>query len=198
MFVHGGWGRGPCGCEVLGCGFDVGEAPGDDGVGEQSDSFALDVLAVGVSPAELFLVRRRSAASLTSAVSCSTDVATSRGYALEPFGALSLQKPSGSASQPPRSFPPPRLRPLYSPRHSTSGLVRIRRDAPTRSPRRRPPCCKTTRNRYIPSKYSKDPRRLDPPPTAATRPMVSPALAVPFEWVSEGVEAAVVGRVING
>ena len=109
MFVHGGRGRGPCGCEVLGCGFDVGEAPGDDGVGEQSDSFALDVLAVGVS-----------AASLISAISCSTDVATSRGYALEPFGALSLQKPSGSASQPPRSFPPPRLRPLYSPRHSTS------------------------------------------------------------------------------
>ena len=35
---------GPCGCEVLGCGFDVGDAPGDDGVGEQGDSFALDVL----------------------------------------------------------------------------------------------------------------------------------------------------------
>ena len=70
---------GPCGCEVLGCGFDVGDAPGDDGVGEQSESFALDVLAVGVS-----------AASLTSAISCSTDVATSRGYALELFGALSL------------------------------------------------------------------------------------------------------------
>ena len=93
MFVHGGRGRGPCGCEVLGCGFDVGEAPGDDGVGEQSDSFALDVLAVGVSPAELFLVRRRAAASLTSSISYSTDVATSRGYALEPFGALSLQNP---------------------------------------------------------------------------------------------------------
>ena len=110
---------GPCGCEGLGYGFDVGEAPGDDGVGEQSDSVALDVLAVGVSPAELPLARRRAAASLTSAISCSTDVATSRGSALEPFGALSLQ-PSGSASQPPRSFPPPRLRPLYSPRHSTS------------------------------------------------------------------------------
>ena len=49
---------GPCGCEVLGYGFDVGEAPGDDGVGEQSDSVALDVLAVGVSPAELPLARR--------------------------------------------------------------------------------------------------------------------------------------------
>ena len=111
---------GPCGCEVLGYGLDVGEAPGDDGVGEQSDSFALDVLAAGVSPAELPLARRRAAASLTSSISYSTDVATSRGYALEPFGALSLQKPSGSPSQPPRSFPPPRLRPLYSPRHSTS------------------------------------------------------------------------------
>ena len=40
--------------------------------------------------------------------------------------------------------------------------------------------------------------RLDRPPTAVTRPMVSPASAVPFEWVSEGVEAAVVGRVVNG
>ena len=40
--------------------------------------------------------------------------------------------------------------------------------------------------------------RLDPPPTAVTRPMVSPASAVPFEWVSEGVEAAVVGRVVDG
>ena len=50
---------GPCGCEGLGYGFDVGEAPGDDGVGEQSDSVALDVLAVDVSPAELPLARRR-------------------------------------------------------------------------------------------------------------------------------------------
>ena len=50
---------GLCGCEVLGCGFDVGDAPGDDGVGEQGDSFALDVLAVDVSAAELSLVRRR-------------------------------------------------------------------------------------------------------------------------------------------
>ena len=71
---------GPCGCGVLGCGFDVGDAPGDDGVGEQGESFALDVLAVGVS-----------AASLISAICCSTDVATSRGYALELFGALRLQ-----------------------------------------------------------------------------------------------------------
>ena len=40
---------------------------------------------------------------------------------------------------------------------------------------------------------------LDRPPTAVTRPMVSPASAVPFEWVSEGgVEAAVVGRVVDG
>ena len=70
---------GPCGCEVLGYGLDVGDAPGDDGVGEQSESFALDVLAAGVSAAELFLVRRRAAASLISAISCSTDVATSRG-----------------------------------------------------------------------------------------------------------------------
>ena len=58
---------GPCGCEVLGYGFDVGDAPGDDGVGEQGDSFALDVLAVDVS----------AAASLISAIPCSTDVATS-------------------------------------------------------------------------------------------------------------------------
>ena len=42
-------------------------------------------------------------------------------------------------------------------------------------------------------------RGLDRPPTAVTRPMVSPALAVPFEWVSEGgVEVAVVGRVVDG
>ena len=41
--------------------------------------------------------------------------------------------------------------------------------------------------------------RLDPPPTAATRPMASPASAAPFEWVlAGGVEAAVVGRVIDG
>ena len=40
---------------------------------------------------------------------------------------------------------------------------------------------------------------LDRPPTAVTRPMVSPALAARFEWVSEGgVEAAVVGRVVDG
>ena len=82
---------GPCGCEVLGCGFDVGDAPGDDGVGEQGEGSALDVLAVGVSASELFLVRRRAVASLVSAISCPTDVATSRGYALELFGALSLQ-----------------------------------------------------------------------------------------------------------
>ena len=50
---------GPCGCEVLGCGFDVGDAPGDDSVGEQGDSFALDVLAVDVSTAELSLVHQR-------------------------------------------------------------------------------------------------------------------------------------------
>ena len=50
---------GLCGCEVLGCGFDVGDAPGDDGVGEQGEGFALDVLAVDVSAAELSLVRRR-------------------------------------------------------------------------------------------------------------------------------------------
>ena len=40
---------------------------------------------------------------------------------------------------------------------------------------------------------------LGRPPTAATRPMVSPASAVPFVWVSAGgVEAAVVGRVVDG
>ena len=72
-------------------GSNVGDAPGDDGVGEQSDSFALDVLTVDVSTAELSLVHRRATASLISAISCSTDVATSRGYALELFGALSLQ-----------------------------------------------------------------------------------------------------------
>ena len=55
---------GLCGCEVLGCGSDVGDALGDDGVGEQGESFALDVLAAGVSAAELSLVRRRETASL--------------------------------------------------------------------------------------------------------------------------------------
>ena len=60
VFVHGGGDGGPCGCEVLGCGFDVGGAAGDNGVGEQGESFALDVLAVGVSAAELSLVHRRS------------------------------------------------------------------------------------------------------------------------------------------
>ena len=40
---------------------------------------------------------------------------------------------------------------------------------------------------------------LDRPPTAVTRPMVSPASAVPFVWVpAGGVEAAVVGRVVDG
>ena len=40
---------------------------------------------------------------------------------------------------------------------------------------------------------------FDRPPTAATRPMASPASAVPFEWVlAGGVEAAVVGRVVDG
>ena len=40
---------------------------------------------------------------------------------------------------------------------------------------------------------------LDRPPPAATRPMVSPALAVPYVGVSAGgVEAAVVGRVVDG
>ena len=137
---------GPCGCEVLGCGFDVGDAPGDDGVGEQSESFALDVLAVGVSAAE----------SLISAISCSTDVATSRGYALEPFGALSLQTlrvaitTAGGRSLHQDSDP--------STPHAT---------APPRSPhptrRSHPitaegdPRCRTTRNRYISSKYSRDP-----------------------------------------
>ena len=175
---------GPCGCEVLGCRFDVGDAPGDDGG--------------GVSAAELSLVRRRGDRICDL---CCLLLDRRCDLAWVHVGTIRSTEPS----TPPdrhhnrrRSFPPPRLRPPYSPRHSTSGVVRIRRDAPTRSPRRRPPCCKTTRNRYIPSKYSKDPRRLDPPPTAATRPMVSPALAVPFEWVSEGVEAAVVGRVING
>ena len=81
----------PAAVRGLGCGFDVGDAPGDDGVGEQSERFALDVLAVDVSTAELSLARWRSAASLVSAISCSTGVATSRGYALELFGALSLQ-----------------------------------------------------------------------------------------------------------
>ncbi len=148
---------GLCGCEVLGCGSDVGDAPGDDGVGEQGDSFALDVLAAGVSAAALSLVRRRETASLVSAISCSTDVATSFGYALELFGALSLQSlriaitTAGGRSLHQDSDP------LYSLRHSTSGVVRIRRDAPTRSPRRRPPCCRTTRNRYISSTYSVNP-----------------------------------------
>ena len=48
---------GSCGCEVLGCGFDVGGVPGDDGVGEQGEGFALDVLVVVASPSELALVR---------------------------------------------------------------------------------------------------------------------------------------------
>lgn len=40
---------------------------------------------------------------------------------------------------------------------------------------------------------------LDRPPTAVTRPMASPASAVPFVWVPDGgVEAAVVGRVVDG
>ena len=40
---------------------------------------------------------------------------------------------------------------------------------------------------------------LDRPPTTVARPMVSPALAARLECVSEGgVEAAVVGRVVDG
>ena len=45
------------GCEVLGGGFDVGGVPGDDGVGEQGEGFALYVLVVGASSADLSLVR---------------------------------------------------------------------------------------------------------------------------------------------
>ena len=40
-------------------GSNVGDAPGDDGIGEQGDSFALDVLTVDMSAAELSLVHRR-------------------------------------------------------------------------------------------------------------------------------------------
>ena len=174
---------GPCGCEVLGCGFDVGDAPGDDGG--------------GVSAAELSLVRRRGDRICDL---CCLLLDRRCDLAWVHVGTIRSTEPSTlriaitTAAVVPSTKTPTPL--LPTPQHLP--VVRIRRDAPTRSPRRRPPCCKTTRNRYIPSKYSKDPRRLDPPPTAATRPMVSPALAVPFEWVSEGVEAAVVGRVING
>ena len=129
---------GPCGCEVLGCGFDVGDAPGDDGVGEQGEGFALDVLVVGVSAAELFLVRRRAVASLVSAISCSTDVATSRGYALELFGALSLQTlriAITTAPVVPSTKTPTPL--LPTPQHLP--VVHIRRDAPTRSPPKETP-----------------------------------------------------------
>ena len=129
---------GPCGCEVLGYGFDVGDAPGDDGVGEQSESFALDVLAVGVSAAELSLVRRRTAASLISAISCSTDVATSRGYALELFGALSLQTLRIAITTAAVVPSTKTLTPLLpTPQHLP--VVRIRRDAPTRSPPKETP-----------------------------------------------------------
>ena len=130
---------GPCGYEVLGYGLDVGEAPGDDGVGEQSDSFALDVLAAGVSPAELPLARRRAAASLTSSISCSTDVATSAWVRV---GTIRSTEPSktlriGITTAPvvPSTKTPTPL--LPTPQHLP--LARIRRDAPTRSPRRRPP-----------------------------------------------------------
>ncbi len=126
--------------------------------GEQGESFALDVLAVGVSAAELSLVRRRTAASLISAISCSTDVATSRGYALEPFGALSLQTLRIAITTAAVVPSTKTLTPLLpTPQHLP--VVRIRRDAPTRSPRRRPPCCRTTRNRYISSTYSVNPKR---------------------------------------
>lgn len=106
-------------------------------------------------------------ASLISAVSCSTDVATSRGYALELFGALSLQSLRVAITTVVVVSSTTTLT-LYSPRHSTSGVVRIRRDAPARSPRRRPPCCRTIRNRYISSTYSVNP--VQSPGAAATRP----------------------------
>ena len=99
-------------------------------------------------------------ASVISAVSCSTDVATSRGYTLELFGTLSLQRlriaitTAGGRclhqdSDPPTphaTAPPPR-----SP-HPT------RRCHPITA--KETPCCRTTRNRYISSKYSRDPDYL--------------------------------------
>ena len=95
-------------------------------------------------------------ASVISAVSCSTEVATSRGYTLELFGALSLQRLRIAITTAAVVPSTKTLTPLLpTPRHLP--VVHIRRDAPTRSPRRRPPCCRTTRNRYISSKYSRDP-----------------------------------------
>ena len=77
-------------------------------------------------------------ASLVSAISCSTDVATSRGYALELFGALSLQTlriAITTAPVVPSTKTPTPL--LPTPQHLP--VVHIRRDAPTRSPRRKTP-----------------------------------------------------------
>ena len=99
-----------------------------------------------------------AASSLISAISCSTGVATSRGYALEPFGALSLQTLRIAITTAAVVPSTKTLTPLLpTPQHLP--VVRIRRDAPTRSPRRRPPCCRTTRNRYISSTYSVNPKR---------------------------------------
>ena len=100
---------GLCGCEVLGCGSGVGDAPGDDGVGEQGDSFALDVLAAGVSAAELSLVRWRETGVFGFCyllLDWRCDLAWVR------VGTIRSTEPS----KPPdrhhnrrRSFPPPRL-----------------------------------------------------------------------------------------
>ena len=100
---------GPCGCEVLGCGFDVGDAPGDDGVGEQSDSFALDVSAVGVSTAELSLVHRRGDRVFDLCYllfDWRFDLAWVRVGTIR---STEPSKPPGRHHNRRRSFPPPRL-----------------------------------------------------------------------------------------
>ena len=78
------------------------------------------------------------AASLISAISCSTDVVASRGYALELFGALSLQTlrvAITTAPVVPSTKTPTPL--LPTPQHLP--VVHIRRDAPTRSPPKETP-----------------------------------------------------------
>ena len=71
-----------------------------------------------------------AAASLISVISCSTDVATSRGYALELFGALSLQSLRVAITTAPVVPSTKTLTPLLpTPLHLP--IVRIRRDAPT-------------------------------------------------------------------
>ena len=86
-------------------------------------------------------------ASVISAISCSTDVTTSRGYALELFGALSLQSLRVAITI-------ARGRSLHqdsdpSTPHATA--------LPHPITAKETPCCRTTRNRYISSKYSRDP-----------------------------------------